>query len=54
MRRLTDQEGQLRLGRAEAEQVLRRFTRGGLKHPTYQALEDLHEGPTARGVAGNG
>ncbi len=31
----------LRLGTAEAEQVLRRFTRGGLKHPTYQALEGL-------------
>jgi hypothetical protein len=26
----------LRLGTAEAEQVLRRFTRGGPKHPTYQ------------------
>ncbi|GAB2627641.1 hypothetical protein GCM10027168_69200 [Streptomyces capparidis] len=25
----------LRLGTAEAEQVLRRFTRGGPKHPTY-------------------
>lgn len=31
----------LRLGTAEAEQVLRRFTRGGPKHPTYQALEKL-------------
>ena len=31
----------LRLGTAEAEQVLRRFTRGGPKHPTYQALEQL-------------
>ncbi|MDN3057063.1 Tn3 family transposase [Streptomyces sp. SRF1] len=31
----------LRLGTAEAEQVLRRFTRGGPKHPTYQALEEL-------------
>ncbi|MEV4116235.1 Tn3 family transposase [Nonomuraea sp. NPDC049695] len=31
----------LRLGTAEAEQVLRRFTRGGLKHPTYQAIEEL-------------
>lgn len=30
----------LRLGTAEAEQVLRRFTRGGPKHPTYQALEE--------------
>ena len=28
-------------GTAEAEQVLRRFTRGGPKHPTYQALEEL-------------
>lgn len=25
----------LRLGTAEAEQVLRRFTCGGPKHPTY-------------------
>jgi TnpA family transposase len=31
----------LRLGTAEAEQVLRRFTRGGPKHRTYQALEEL-------------
>ncbi|MDF5757406.1 Tn3 family transposase [Spongiactinospora sp. TRM90649] len=31
----------LRLGTTEAEQVLRRFTRGGPKHPTYQALEEL-------------
>ncbi|WP_234375870.1 transposase [Streptomyces sp. CB01373] len=31
----------LRLGTAEAEQVLRRFTRGGPKRPTYQALEEL-------------
>ncbi|MFE6160590.1 Tn3 family transposase [Streptomyces sp. NPDC056486] len=31
----------LRLGTAEAEQVLRRFTRGGPKHPTCQALEEL-------------
>jgi len=31
----------LRLGTAEAEQVLRRFTRGGPKHPTYQALEEI-------------
>jgi hypothetical protein len=30
-----------RLGTAESEQVLRRFTRGGPKHPTYQALEEL-------------
>jgi TnpA family transposase len=31
----------LRLGTAAAEQVLRRFTRGGPKHPTYRALEEL-------------
>jgi TnpA family transposase len=31
----------LRLGTAEAEQVLRRFARGGPKHPTYAALEEL-------------
>ncbi|MEV7583235.1 Tn3 family transposase [Streptomyces erythrochromogenes] len=31
----------LRLGTTEAEQVLRRFTRDGPKHPTYAALEEL-------------
>lgn len=31
----------LRLGTAEAEQVLRQFTRGGPKHPTYRAIEEL-------------
>jgi TnpA family transposase len=31
----------LRLGTAESEQVLRRFTRGGPKHPTYAALEEV-------------
>ncbi|MEV1070143.1 Tn3 family transposase [Streptomyces sp. NPDC050263] len=31
----------LRLGTAEAEQVLRRFTRGGPKHPAYRAIEEL-------------
>ncbi|MFB7056568.1 Tn3 family transposase [Streptomyces vinaceus] len=31
----------LRSGTAEAEQVLHHFTRGGPKHPTYQAIEEL-------------
>ncbi|MER5426893.1 Tn3 family transposase [Streptosporangium roseum] len=31
----------LRLDTAEAEHVLRRFTRGGPKHPTYRAIEEL-------------
>jgi len=31
----------LRLGTAEAEPVVRRFTRGGPKHPSYQPLEEL-------------
>jgi TnpA family transposase len=32
----------LRLGTAESEQILRRFSgRGGPKHPTYQAIEEL-------------
>ncbi len=31
----------LRLGTAEPEIILRRFTRGNLKHPTYQALSEL-------------
>lgn len=31
----------LRLGTAESEQVLRHFTRGGPKHPTYAAFEEL-------------
>jgi TnpA family transposase len=31
----------LRLGTAESESILRRFTRGGPKHPTNEALEEL-------------
>ena len=31
----------LRLGTADAESILRRFTRNNLKHPTYQALLEL-------------
>jgi TnpA family transposase len=31
----------LRLGTAEAEAILRRFTRTGVQHPTYQALVEL-------------
>jgi TnpA family transposase len=30
----------LRLGTADAESILRRFTKGGLQHPTYQALSE--------------
>ncbi len=31
----------LRLGTAEAEAILRRFTRSGIQHPTYKALAEL-------------
>ncbi len=31
----------LRLGMADAEAILRRFTRGNLQHPTYKALAEL-------------
>jgi TnpA family transposase len=31
----------LRLGTADAETILRRFTRGNLQHPTYRALAEL-------------
>ena len=31
----------LRLGTAESESILRRFTRENVKHPTYQALQEL-------------
>ena len=31
----------LRLGTAETEAILRRFTRNNLQHPTYQALAEL-------------
>jgi TnpA family transposase len=33
----------LRLGTAETESILRRFTRDNLKHPTYQALLELEK-----------
>ncbi|HEY9608095.1 MAG TPA: Tn3 family transposase, partial [Allocoleopsis sp.] len=31
----------LRLGTADPEAILRRFTRANVKHPTYQALGEL-------------
>jgi TnpA family transposase len=31
----------LKLRTGEAEQILRRFTRGGPKHPTYKAIEEV-------------
>jgi TnpA family transposase len=31
----------LRLGTAETEAILRRFTQTGLQHPTYQAFAEL-------------
>ena len=31
----------LRLGTAEAEAILRRFTKNGVQHPTYRALQEL-------------
>ena len=31
----------LRLGTAQPEDILRRFTRSGLQHPTYRALDEL-------------
>lgn len=31
----------LRLGTAETEAILRRFTRTGFQHPTYQAFAEL-------------
>ena len=34
----------LRLGLAEPEAILRRFTRANLKHPTYQALGEERKG----------
>ena len=34
----------LRLGTAEAEQILRRFTRPGPQHPTYAALDRARPG----------
>ena len=32
----------LRLGTAETEAILRRFTRTGLQHPTYRAFAELY------------
>jgi hypothetical protein len=40
-REIPVQQQVLWLGTAESEQVLRRFTCGGPKHPTYTALEAL-------------
>jgi TnpA family transposase len=35
----------LRLGTAETEAILKRFTRNNLKHPTYLALAELAHSP---------
>ena len=38
----------LRLGTAEAEEILRRFTRDNVQHPTYKALVELGKAMQAR------
>lgn len=38
----------LRLGTADSEAILKRFTHGNLKHPTYQALAELGKAIKAR------
>jgi hypothetical protein len=42
----------LRLGTAEAEAILRRFTRENVQHPTYKALAEL--GKAVRLLLGSG
>ena len=39
-----DSDSVLRLRTAESESILRRFTRKNVKHPAYQALQELSKG----------